>query len=132
LDEHYGPGYIRSRLYQLETEHDREVLLDEIPETAGSSEVLFQGQMLAVYLKFFDSPLWSGRGASILASKTEALDALDEVVSEWGMTTSKGRVKQFMPESMFPRDPTTAKILRTRGFDDMFVLTQDILNRTGT
>ena len=58
LDEHYGPGYIRSRLYLLETNADREVSLEDLPETQGiQREVLFQGQMLAVYLKFFDSPL---------------------------------------------------------------------------
>ena len=99
-----------------------------MPDTATiQPEITFLGGMLAVYVKFFDSSLWTDRGASILSTKSDALDALDEVVSEWWDDYRKGRVKQFMPESMFPRDPETGRIRRPNGFDDMYVLTKELL-----
>lgn len=133
LDEHYGVGYIRSKLYQVTTSKDIEVPLSTIPDTASLlPEVTFAGSiMLAVYVKFFDSPVWAGRGASILATKSEAFDALDEVVSEWWDDYRKGRVKQFLPESMFPRDTDTGKVKRPGGFDDLYVLTRDMMDETG-
>lgn len=133
LDEHYGVGYIRSKLYQVTASKDIEVELTSIPDTAGlAPEVTFAGNiMLAVYVKFFDSPVWTGRGASILATKSEAIDALDEVVSEWWDDYRKGRVKQFLPENMFPRDVETGKIKRPSGFDDLYVLTRDMMDESG-
>ncbi len=133
LDEHYGPGYIRSKLYIInQSGNDREASLTDVPETAGiQPEITFQGGMLAVLVQFFDSPLWPDRGASILATKSDAFDALDEVVSEWWDDYRKGRVKQFLPESMFPRDPDTGRVRRPSGFDDMYVLTKELMNEDG-
>lgn len=122
LDEHYGNGYILSQLYDISVKNDREVPLGALAETAGLlPEVKFTGKMLAVPLRFFKSPMWPNRGASILQTKSSAYDALDEVISEWWDDYRKGRVKQFLPEDMFPRDPNTGKILRPNAFDDIFV-----------
>lgn len=132
LDEHYGPGYIRSKLYLMETNSERETTLTSIPDTAEvQPEITFTGDILAVYVKAFDSPLWPERGASILSTKSDAFDALDEVISEWWDDYRKGRVKQFLPESMFPRDPDSGKVKRPNGFDDMYVLTKEVMSEDG-
>lgn len=133
LDEHYGKGYIESKLYQVTASKDIEVPLSTIQDTAALlPKVIFAGDIiLAVQVKFFDSPLWPNRGASILATKSEAFDALDEVVSEWWDDYRKGRVKQFLPESMFPRDVETGKVKRPGGFDDLYVLTRDMMDENG-
>ncbi|MFA6664701.1 MAG: capsid protein [Lachnospiraceae bacterium] len=133
LDEHYGEGYIRSTLLEMNTgAEDREVLLTAIPETeAIKPEIIFTGGMLAVPVQFFKSPQWPGRGASLIAAKTPAFDALDEVVSEWWDAYRKGRVKQFLPEDMFSRDPDTGKVKRPNPFDDMFVFTKTIMSEDG-
>jgi len=133
LDEHYGEGYIRSTLLEMNTgAEDREVLLTTIPETeAINPEINFTGGMLAVPVRFFKSPQWSGRGASLFASKTPAFDALDEVVSEWWDAYRKGRIKQFLPEDMFEHDITTGKVKRPNPFDDMFVFTKTLMAEDG-
>lgn len=122
LDEHYGKGYIKSELYDISSRNERDVNLGTLPETAGLlPEVKFTGDMLAVPVQFFKSSIWPGRGSSILQTKSPAFDALDEVISEWWDDYRKGRVKQFLPEDMFPRDTNTGKILRPNAFDDIFV-----------
>lgn len=132
LDEHYNTGKIESRLFLFNSTGEKEVPLTAIPETQSILPLItFAGGMLAVYLQFFNSPLWADRGASILSTKSDAFDALDEVISEWWDDYRKGRVKQFMPDTMFPRDPSTGAIRKPNGFDDMFVLTKELLTEDG-
>jgi len=133
LDEHYADGKITSKMFAITPGGtDREVLLGAVPETENiQPEVTFTGEMLAVPLIIFKSPQWAGRGASLIASKTPAFDALDEVVSEWWDAYRKGRVKQFLPEDMFERDTETGKIKRPSPFDDMFVAVKTIMTEEG-
>lgn len=133
LDEHYATGSVKSELFKLGTREETLVPLTSIPETELIlPSVTFTGDvMLAVPVQFTESAIWTGRGASILGTKTEAFDALDEVVSEWWDDFRKGRVKQFLPESMFPRDPNTTKLLRPSAFDDIFVATKDTMMEDG-
>ena len=62
------------------------------------------GLMAAVPLQVFASSRWPGRGRSIYANKTDAFDALDEVVSQWMDAIRHGRVIRYIPNNMIPRD----------------------------
>ena len=60
LHEHYGYGYVRSRLYR----GDEEVPIGTIDATKGIVDVEFdKGIMLAVPLRIYESAKYPGRGA---------------------------------------------------------------------
>lgn len=121
LQETYGKGYVR---YKLFSEDGKEVALETLDETAGLIDVTFSGDfMMAVPLMFFASTKWKGRGKAIFDSKTDDLDALDEVISQWLDAVRAGRVKRYIPEDLIPRDPETGELLQPNPFDNQFVKT---------
>ncbi len=119
LQETYGRGYVR---YKLFGEDGKEVALETLAETAGLVDVTFSGDfMMAVPLMFFASTKWKGRGKAIFDSKTDNLDALDEVVSQWLDAVRAGRVKRYIPEDLIPRNPENGALLQPNPFDNQFV-----------
>ncbi len=80
LEETYGYGYILSKLY----EGDKELPLNAIKQTESlAAEVTFDNSfMMAVPFKVFKSNKWKGRGRSVLDSKTDNFDSLDEAWSQ--------------------------------------------------
>lgn len=119
LQETYGKGYVR---YKLFGEDGKEVALETLDETAGLVDVTFSGNfMMAVPLMFFASTKWKGRGKAIFDSKTDNLDALDEVVSQWLDAVRSGRVKRYIPEDLIPRNPVNGELLQPNPFDNQFV-----------
>lgn len=119
LQETYGKGYVR---YKLFGEDGKEVALTTLDETANLVDVTFSGGfMMAVPVKFFSSTKWKGRGKALFDSKTDDLDALDEVVSQWLDAVRAGRVKRYIPEDLIPRNPETGALLQPNPFDNQFV-----------
>jgi len=120
LEETYGRGYIRTRLFD---DQGREVPLGTVPETAKLvPEVTYAGDFLmAVPMRFFKSPKWPGRGKSIFEAKADSFDALDEVISQWIDAIRAGRVQKYIPEDLIPRDPRTGATLRPNPFDNQFI-----------
>jgi len=120
LEETYGRGYIRTRLFD---DQGREVPLGTVPETAKLvPEVIYAGDFLmAVPMRFFKSPKWPGRGKSIFEAKADSFDALDEVISQWIDAIRAGRVQKYIPEDLIPRDPRTGATLRPNPFDNQFI-----------
>lgn len=119
LQETYGRGYVR---YTLFGEDGKEVALETLDETAGLIDVTFSGDfMMAVPLMFFASTKWKGRGKAIFDSKTDNLDALDEVVSQWLDAVRAGRAKRYIPEDLIPRNPENGALLQPNPFDNQFV-----------
>lgn len=120
LEETYGRGYIRTRLYN---EDGKEVPLGTVPETAKLvPEVTYAGGFLmAVPLRFFKSPKWPGRGKSIFEAKADSFDALDEVISQWIDAIRLGRVQKYIPEDLIPRNSKTGELLRPNPFDNQFI-----------
>ena len=118
LVESYGPGYVRTALEQ----GGREVPLETLPEYAGvPPEVTWEGGfMLAVPLRFFPSKLWPGRGGSAFDAKSGAFDALDECWSQWMDALRKARTKEYVPESLLPRDPRTGEPVAPSAFDNAY------------
>ena len=76
---------------------------------------------MAVPLIIFPSNKWKGRGKALFDSKTDNLDALDEVISQWLDAVRMGRIKRYIPEDMIPRDPDTGQLLEANPFDNDYV-----------
>lgn len=119
LNEHYGYGYVRSRLYQGE----RQVETASTKRTQVLSDWKFdENVMLAVPFKVYESAKWEGRGGSIFDGKRDAFDAFDEVWSQWMDALRSGRARTYIPESLVPRNPSTGKILSPNPFDNRFFI----------
>ena len=119
LEEEYGIGYVRYRLF---SEDGKQVELSEVEEIAGLKDTTFNGDfMMAVPLIIFRSGKWPGRGKALFDSKTDSLDALDEVISQWLDAVRMGRVKRYIPEDMVPRDPNTGQLIEANPFDNDFI-----------
>lgn len=121
LEETYGKGYIN---YRMLDENGKEVPLNLVEDVAELQNVKFNGDfIMAVPLKFFKSPKFSDRGKSIFDSKSDAFDALDEVLSQWIDAIRDGRVNKYIPENLLPRNPETGEILKPNSFDNRFIAT---------
>lgn len=119
LIEIYGKGYVRYKLYD---EKDNEVPLSAIEETSNLVEVTFKGDfIMALPLMFFKSVKFEGRGKSLLDNKSDAFDALDEVISQWIDAIRDGRVQKYIPEDLIPRNPNTGDLLKPNPFDNKFI-----------
>ena len=57
--------------------------------------------------------------------KTDAFDAHDEVISQWIDAVRHGRVKNYIPEDMIPRDPETGKLRSVDSFGTNFIQVQN-------
>ena len=119
LEEIYGKGYIDYKLYDKD---GKEVPLSKVPEIAHLSKVTFAGNfIMAVPMKFFKSPKFENRGNSIFDRKSDNFDALDEVISQWIDAIRAGRVKNYIPEDLVPKDPKTGAVMRPNPFDNQFI-----------
>lgn len=121
LEEHYGRGYIESRLYD---HSGHEVSLDSVPCLAGiEPRVEFAGDyIMAVPLKFYASKKYPGRGKSIFdGGKSDCFDALDEVISQWWDAIRMGRVKQYIPDNMIPRNAENGSVGKLNQFGNNYI-----------
>lgn len=121
LKEYYGKGYIR---YRLENENGTELPLDFIPQTQwiDSEGVSFdESIMLAVPCVYNESERYPGRGEGIFDSKTDAFDALDEAWSQWMDALRANRTKQYIPDNLIPRNPSTGALIKPNFFDNRFI-----------
>lgn len=119
LIESYGKGYVR---YTLVDDRENEVPLSILEETAELEEVTYDSEfIMAVPLMFFKSPKWDGRGKSIFDSKSDAFDALDEVISQWIDAIRDGRVQKYIPEDLIPKNPDTGQLMKPNSFDNKFI-----------
>lgn len=125
LYEHYGRGYIT---YELCRGNDI-VDLHCIPDTADLVDVAFgsgkpeEAYMLAVPIQFYESGKWDERGQSVFDKKIDNFDAFDEVWSQWMDACRSGRAKEYIPECLIPRNPTTGEVLKPNPFDNRYIQT---------
>ncbi len=123
LRERYGKGFVESRLFD---DNDNERPLETVEELANIPPVIkFDGNyIMAVPLKFYLSQKYQGRGKSIFdGGKSDCFDALDEVISQWWDALRMGRVKQYIPESMIPRNPDNGTPLSPNKFGNDYITT---------
>ena len=123
LEERYGHGYVRYKLYD---DAGKEAELMRLPETAHLIDIGIPGDlMLAAPLKIFSSVKYKGRGKALFDSKTDVLDGLDEVISQWVDAIRMGRIKRYIPDKLIPRDPDTGELLPANPFDNDFIAIGD-------
>lgn len=121
LIESYKKGAIE---YRLLDSNDKEVPLVTLDETKDLTNVSWPGKFfLCVPLRFYKSPKEKTRGMGILDRKSDNIDALDEVVSQWIEAIRDGKVKTYIPESLLPKDPNTGEVLTPSAFDNKFIKT---------
>lgn len=123
LEETYGRGYIRYKLYD---DAGKETSLKQLPETAHLYDIGIEGDLiLAVPIKIFASAKYKNRGKALFDGKTDVLDGLDEVISQWMDAIRMGRIKRYIPENLIPRDPDTGQLLPANPFDNDFIAIGD-------
>lgn len=123
LEEIYGRGYIHYKLYD---EYGHETSLKQLPETEHLIDIGIEGElMLAVPLKVLSSVKYKHRGKALFESKTDVLDGLDEVISQWMDAIRMGRIKRYIPENLIPRDPDSGQLLPANPFDNDFIAIGD-------
>lgn len=119
LEETYGKGYVRYKLY---SEDGKEVPMESLEQTADLEDSTFDGDfIMGVPLLFFSSVKWIGRGNALFDAKTDDLDALDEVISQWLDAVRKGRISRYIPEDMVPRNPENGELIRPNDFDNDYI-----------
>lgn len=121
LVESYKKGSIEYKLYN---KSDNEVSLSTIEELQGFTDVRWKGNyFLCVPLMFYKSPKWENRGMSILERKSDNIDALDEIVSQWIEAIRDGKVKTYIPETLLPKTDK-GEVIRGNPFDNKFIQTE--------
>ena len=118
LSETYGKGYINYNLYDS---NGNEVSLNTLDETRELADVTYKDDFIMVVpLMFFKSPKFEGRGKSIFDNKSDAFDALDEVISQWIDAIRDGRVQKYIPEDLVPKD-INGNLMKPNPFDNRFL-----------
>lgn len=124
LCEHYGRGYVT---YRLLDSLGKEVSLSTLPETEQLVDVSFEGNfIMGMPMKFYNSAKFKRRGESIFEGKGDCFDALDEVLSTWLDSVRAGRVKQYIPESLVPRNEETGALRKPNVFNSFIVKNTDL------
>lgn len=123
LEETYGFGYVKYKLYD---DRGKEIPMSTLPETAHLIDFGIEGNlMLAVPIKILNSTKYKNRGKALFDSKTDVLDGLDEVISQWMDAIRMGRIKRYIPDSLIPRDPETGELMPANPFDNDFIAIGD-------
>lgn len=119
LEETYGHGYVRYKLYD---DAGKETSLKQLPQTAHLVDFGIEGDlMLAVPVKILSSTSYKNRGKALFNDKTDVLDGLDEVISQWMDAIRMGRIKRYIPDNLIPRDETSGELLPANPFDNDFI-----------
>lgn len=78
---------------------------------------------MAVPLRFYASKKYSDRGKSIFdGGKSDCFDALDEVISQWWDAIRMGRVKQYIPDNMIPRNAENGSLGKLNQFGNNYIM----------
>ena len=129
LQETYGYGYVK---YKLFDDEGREKALQTLEETKGLEDVqIVSGDMLAKQFKIFSSSKFKDRGKALFDGKTDVIDALDEVISQWLDAVRLGRIKRYIPKNLIPMDEETGEMLSPNPFDNDFIAIEDNVSENG-
>ena len=121
LVEEYGIGYIQN----WAEKGGKTVALEDAGLDIEERIEWDEQYMMAVPLKFFPSALFKGRGGSVFDSRSENFDALDEAWSQWMDALRKARTKEYIPDSLIPRDKKNGSLMMPSAFDNAFIKVED-------
>ncbi len=129
LEETYGHGYVK---YKLFDDAAHEVKMDTLEETKELVGIKIEnGDMIAVPLKIFSSNKFKGRGKALFSGKADVIDALDEVISQWLDAVRLGRIKRYIPKNLIPVNETTGELMSPNPFDNDYIAIEDNLTENG-
>lgn len=110
--------------FKLVNKNGKEEDMSKYPELNKYENVENKNKfMMAIPFIVYKSKKYKGRGKSIFDGKIDSFDAFDEVWSQWMLAIRKGQLKEYIPESLLPRDPKTGMILRNNDFDVSYITT---------
>jgi len=119
LEEIYGRGKIEYKLYGRD---NKEVPMSKVPELSDKANITFTGDfIMAVPMRFFKSAKFNTRGRSLFDRKSDNFDALDETISQWIDAIRAGRVKNYIPEDLIPKNPDNGQMMTPNPFDNQFI-----------
>ncbi len=122
LKERYTKEGITFELFDSEGQK-REI--EEFPELSKYKDVENTKKfMMAIPFIIYKSKKFKGRGKSYFDNKLDNFDAFDEVWSQWMLAIRKGQLKEYIPDSLLPRDPETGEVLKRNDFDVSFIMTE--------
>lgn len=122
LKEHYTKNKIS---YTLEDKDGKEADFSSFDELAKYRTVENHADFIpAVLLMMNESEIYPGRGESIFEGRHDNFDAFDEVWSQWMLALRKGQIKEFIPESLVPKNPNNGELMEYNEFDNNFIVTQ--------
>ena len=120
LHEIYSKSGIKYKLF--DAKDGKEMKMEDFIELSKYQEVENKaGFMMALPFMIYESEKCEGRGKSIFDGKIDNFDAFDEVFSQWMLSVRKGQIKEYIPDSLLPRDPETGLILGRNDFDNDFI-----------
>lgn len=134
LKEYYGYGYIK---YKLFNDQDKEVPLNTIEATQGLVDVLFDNAKadeegnITEYGTFMLAEIFRIKEEAIYDKKTDNFDALDEAWSQWMDALRAGRTKEYIPESLIPKNPKTGAMFKPNSFDHKFIAIENDSHEDG-
>ncbi len=111
--------------FSLEDKEGNLQKIEDYPTLAKYKNVANPNKfMMAVPFIIYKSKKFKGRGKSIFDGKLDNFDAFDEVWSQWMLALRKGQLKEYIPDSLLPRNPETGEVIRRNDFDISFIMTQ--------
>lgn len=119
--------------FSLEDKEGKEMNIEEFPTLAKYKNVDNPNKfIMAVPFMIYKSKKFKGRGKSIYDGKLDNFDAFDEVWSQWMLALRKGQLKEYIPDSLLPRNPETGEVIKRNDFDVSFIMTQSDMSEDGT
>lgn len=116
--------------YELENERGVRVPIRDYPEFSGLKSFHKNSKyFMCVPIILGESSKYDGRGKSLIDGKEDSFDAFDEAHSQIIEASRDNRTKQYIPETMIPKDPNTGETLKPNVFDGRFIR---IKGQTGT
>lgn len=111
--------------FSLEDKEGKELNINEFPTLSKYKNVINNNKfMMAVPFMIYKSKKFKGRGKSIYDGKLDNFDAFDEIWSQWMLALRKGQLKEYIPDSLLPRNPDTGEVIKRNDFDVSFIMTQ--------
>ncbi len=123
LEETYGCGYVK---YKLFDEEGHEAKLSALKETEELKDAAYDMDfIMGCPYMVHKSSKYKGRGKALFDLKTDVIDALDEVISQWLDAVRLGRIKRYIPENLIPRNPENGELMPANPFDNDFIAIGD-------